>query len=471
MTHRYPTKPILIVDDEPDWISTLKMALQFEGGYDHFVECSDSTKVVDVLSATPCSLVLLDLNMPRLTGMDLLPEIVANFPEVKVLIVSGVSQVQTAFECVKKGAYSYIIKSSELSQIVINVKNALWAQQLEGNNHALQQVLIDDSISESFDSIPTRNEKMRAAFRYCEAIANSTEPILIFGESGVGKELLAQAIHKAHCPTRPFVPLNIAGLDDAMFTDTLFGHSKGAFTGATERRRGLVEEAGDGILFLDEIGSLQLESQTKLLRLLQEKEYLPVGSDRPKKTNAKFLFATNDDLQTLVKKGLFRKDLFYRLSSHQVHLPPLRERREDIPLLIDLFVQQAREVFDKKELSVYADVYRLLNSYPFPGNVRELRAMTYDAVAQAQDGVVDSKAFLAKMKHRDFVPENNNPSSVRSGVIFPSTLPSLQEMNDSLVEEALTRTNGNHREAAELLGITRSALTKRLSKKKKLTPG
>lgn len=462
-----PIKPVLLVDDEQNWLSTLHTVLKVEAGFNNIIECADSRKVIELLREVPCALVLLDLNMPHLSGYDLLPKILAESPTTQVVILSGMNQVDMAVECVKKGAFNYIIKSTELSQLLICIHNALWTQGLAEENLLMRKAFLSDELQrpECFEHIVTQCPKMHTIFRYCEALSLSREPVLVSGESGAGKELVAKALHKLFCPDEPLVSFNVAGLDDNTFSDALFGHVKGAYTGALEARKGLIDKAGKGVVFFDEIGDLSPASQLKLLRLLQEGEFFPLGSDSVRKSKARFVFATNRQLEELVEQGAFRKDLLYRLNSHHIQVPPLRERPKDISLLLDRFVGEASVQMGKEGIVVSREAYRLLQSYPFPGNVRQLRSLVFDAVAQAVEGRITADFFISKISK--VYGEITSPAIAShggAGIVFTGVLPTLKEVNQMVIDEALNRAGGNHRKAAEMLGMTRSALSKRLTK-------
>ena len=299
-----------------------------------------------------------------------------------------------------------------------------------------------------------------------EAISVTSEPILITGETGVGKELIAKALHKLSNREGHFVTTNIAGLDDQMFSDTLFGHKKGAFTNAVEDRPGQIERAAGGSIFLDEIGDLGIQSQIKLLRLLQEKEFYPLGSDAPRFTDSLIILATNKNLAELVNEGKFRKDLYYRLNVHRITPIPLRERIDDIPLLTDFFIEQAAKDFGKEKPAYPPQLATLLSTYHFPGNIRELKSMIYDAVGTHESKVMSLKTFK---KHIDpdhnidveYLNRQNNQK-----VTFGDKLPTLKEVQSELVSEALKRTNNNQSIAADMLGVTRQALNRRLQNNK-----
>jgi DNA-binding NtrC family response regulator len=302
---------------------------------------------------------------------------------------------------------------------------------------------------EAFSEIITNSPAMKSIFQYIEAISLSPQPALITGETGVGKELVARAIHRLSCRTGAFVPVNIAGLDDNVFADTLFGHRKGAFTGADQTRSGLVEQASGGTLFLDEIGDLSLASQVKLLRLSQDGEFFPLGSDVAKRSDARVLVATNQDLEVLQSSGRFRKDLYYRLCAHHIHLPPLRERREDLPLLIDHFLETASQTLGKKK----------------PTPPRELQSMILDAVSSHKSGKLSMQVFKSyiRQKHPTFpIDSKQLPSGQTSLLSFSEQLPTFKQAEQSLLSEAMERAKGNQAIAAQMLGITRQALNKRL---------
>jgi len=307
---------------------------------------------------------------------------------------------------------------------------------------------------------------MIACFRYIEAVAGTGAPILITGETGVGKELVARAIHDVSRPGAPFVALNAAGLDDHTFSDTLFGHRRGAFTGADTPRNGLVREADSGTLFLDESGALPPASQVKLLRLLQEHEYFPLGSDIPQLSDARIVASSNRDLADLVRSGDFRPDLYYRFRTHEVRIPPLRERKEDLPVLLAHFLATSAERLGTKAPTPPDSLIPLLATYDFPGNVRELEAMVFDAVTNHRGGVLSMKIFLEAIEGGR--PGAPRPLSTASDAATPFSemrvIPTLKESADLLVTEALRRSSGNQSLAARLLGITPSALNQRIKK-------
>jgi DNA-binding NtrC family response regulator len=464
----YPLDPVLLVDDEPAWLRSLTILLERTLGINNVLTVQDSREVPAVLASLRVSLVLLDVTMPYSSGEEVLSGIVENFPETPVIIHTGRNEVDIAVRCMKMGAFDYFVKTVEQERLVGGIRRALAMSELKEENRRLKQGLISQELKfpEAFSEVVTANAEMQAAFRYVEAIAGSREPVLITGESGVGKDLIARAIHRLCTPEGPWQAVNVAGLDDNVFSDTLFGHVKGAFTGADQPRSGLIEQAGGGVLFLDEIGDLSPASQVKLLRLLQDGDYFPLGSDRPRKMNVRVVAATNQELETKVASGAFRIDLYYRLKAHHVHLLPLRERRDDIPLLLDHFLEEAAGCLGKQKPTVPAAIFDLLGTYHFPGNVRELRAMIYDAVSQHNSGVLAlrrfDKAIGGQLPPSAATPDANAPAGEL--LSFSARLPTLKQSGDLLVREAMRRANGNQTQAAKLLGISRPALIKRLQK-------
>lgn len=303
---------------------------------------------------------------------------------------------------------------------------------------------------------------MLRIFRYVEMIADSNETILIVGETGTGKELLAEAVHRASGRTDSFVAVNTAGLDDELFSDTLFGHRKGSYTGAVDHREGLIRSAWGGTLFLDEIGSLSAACQIKLLRLVEKGEYLPIGADQPQIARARLVFASNRDLRHLSAKGLFRTDLYYRLHTHELRIPSLRERRCDIKPLFEHFIEEAAAAFNRNAPAVPSNVFDLLRGYRFPGNVRELRSMVFRAVGRHTDGPLSLDAIREMIRQGE---ASLSGADVEPQVVFGGRLPTLGEVAELLIDEALERSDGNQSVAAESLGISRQALNKRLKRR------
>lgn len=462
----YPEFGVLLVDDEASFLRSLSIMLERSGGISNLHRCDDSRQVMEILQQQNIGLVLLDLTMPHLSGQQLLEMITEQHPDIAVIIISGLNQVESAVACLQQGAFDYFVKTSEEGRLIEGVKRAIRMQQMKRENQALSQRILNNSLEhpEVFEAIISRSNQMRALFQYLESVAPSNQPLLICGESGTGKELMARAAHQLSNRNGPLVTVNVAGLDDNVFADTLFGHQRGAFTGAERSRAGLIEEAAGGTLFLDEIGDLSMASQVKLLRLLQEGEYYPLGSDRPKRIRARVIVATHQNLQQQQIDGHFRRDLYYRLCTHKIEIPPLRQRKEDLPLLLDHFLAQAAEEMSKAVPSYSPELPLLLSNYHFPGNLRELRALVFDAVSRHRSHMLSMEVF------RQVIGQDHAPIEVSVDTSQPvsfnseSPLPTLAQMDSLLVEEALRRADNNQSLAARLLGISQPALSKRLKK-------
>jgi DNA-binding NtrC family response regulator len=448
---------VLIVDDEEAVLRTFQLTLQADG-IGRVVTESDSSKTLQRIQDESPAVVLLDLTMPGLSGRDLLPLIRTRFPHVSVVIVTGNAELETAVACMKAGASDYLVKPIDRGKLASTVRTAMQVQELRRENAALARHLFTRTLehAEVFDEIITRDPRMLSLFQYVEAVAFSTHPVLVTGETGTGKELFARAIHQASGRSGEMVTVNAAGLDDTMFSDLLFGHRKGAFTGADQPLRGLVERAAAGTLFLDEIGDLNAASQVKLLRLSESGEYYPLGSDQPRRSDARLVIATNRNLEAAVAHGGFRSDLYFRLATHHVAVPPLRERRQDIPLLVDKFLKDAALELTKPAPKYPNELLVRLRGYDYPGNVRELRSLILDAVGRNRGGdltiVLPGEAALG----------DESAESPQPAVDFAGALPTIQQAIRMLVGEALNRSGGNQTAAAHLLGISQQALSRRL---------
>ncbi|MFT2110785.1 sigma-54-dependent transcriptional regulator [Marinomonas sp. 2405UD68-3] len=465
--NRYPSFGILLVDDEPSFLRSLSIALERGAGYNHIYRCEDSREAMSIIENEPIGLVLLDLTMPHLSGEELLKKIVQEYPAVGVIIISGLNQLETAVHCIRLGAYDYFVKTTEEDRLMEGIRRAVQMQEMRQENQEMRRRFLSDTLErpDVFSKIITQNKGMRSVFQYLESVAGSSQPVLISGESGVGKEQISQAIHTLSNQVGPLVSVNVAGLDDNVFADTLFGHNRGAFTGADRSRSGMIEQAANGTLFLDEIGDLSLTSQVKLLRLLQEGEYYPLGSDRPKRMRARVIVATHQNLEEKLKKGEFRKDLYYRLRIHQIEIPALRKRKDDIPLLLEYFLAEAAAEMGKSKPTIPKELTILLANYAFPGNVRELKALAYDAVSQHQSKILSMDVFRRVIDPNQHVETSNQGHN--SLFKAEQTLPTLQEAGDLLIEEAMHRAQGNQSLASRLLGISQPALSKRLKRKTK----
>lgn len=471
-----PIKPILLIDDEEHFLSTAELVLN-SNRFTNVETCNDSTKVIDLLKEKEYSLIALDINMPGMSGKELLPKILENVPEMIVIVITAINNVENAVECMKLGAFDYLVKPLDDEKLLSSIKRGLNFASVKNENIRLKESLFKDKLEfpEAFSQIITNSNKMRAIFKYIEAIAKTNLPVLVTGETGVGKELIAQAIHEISGREGELISLNVAGVDDNLFSDTLFGHKKGAFSGADIERKGLIEQAEDGSLFLDEIGDLSIESQVKLLRLLQDGKYYPLGSDVAKLSSARIIVATHKILDKMKEDDTFRKDLYYRLQAHHVHIPPLRDRKKDIPILISHFLEQASQELNKKRPKSPKELYTILTNYSFPGNIRELEGLIFDAVSRHTSGILSIESIRKKTigTEKEVKEKNNSPTQLENfsdSIIFTAQFPTFKTAELLMIKEALRRAENNQTIAAQLLGITRRALNNRIQRLKENNP-
>jgi len=457
-------KPILVVDDEPEILMAVDTSLRM-AGFDNIVTISDARDVIRHMERQMPALILLDLNMPHINGGRLLKIIRKTWPRIPVIVLTGTIEVDTAVQCMKIGALDYVVKPVAEDRLVAAVKQALAMDETgeTGKKPLHQDLFAQIKNPAAFRHIITQDRKMHAIFHYVEAIAPSLQPVLICGETGVGKELIGQCIHTLSSRKGRLVVVNVAGLDDNVFSDTLFGHVPGAFTGADKARSGLIEAAAGGTLFLDEIGDLAMTSQVKLLRLLQEGDYLALGSDKTRHSDARIIASTNQDLWALEKQKNFRKDLIYRLSTHTLTLPPLRERLLDLPLLLDRFVCQAAVELEKPIPDIPKTLIEQMETYPFKGNIRELKSMVHDALTRYVKGPMTANLF----KGLDLTKKEDVSEGSAHALETGNGLPTLKQASNILVEKAMEQAGGNQSAAAKILGISQQALSKRLQKTQK----
>lgn len=459
---------ILIIDDEIHATQSMNILLR-SNGYENIICCNDASGAEEIIAGEKIELVLLDLVMPQRSGEEILGSITSSNPEIPVIMVTGTNEVEPAVKCLQKGAADYVLKPIDKNRLLSSVRKALEMARLRRENMRLSQSILSGKLArpEIFSRIITQSPEMNKIFQYCEAVSPSAHPILITGETGTGKELIAGTLHSLSGFPGEFTAVNVAGLDDAVFSDTLFGHSKGAFTGADSARKGLVEKASGGTLFLDEIGDLSHSSQVKLLRLLEQGEYYPVGSDTACRSKARFIFATHKPIDKLKESDQFRKDLYYRLQTHHIHIPPLKQRREDIPALFDYFLEKAAEEAGKNKPAYHKELLTLLSTWHFPGNVRELKGMVYDAVLIHNGKMLSSSIFNERinggMKNID-PPDLSDSGTTPRWLQQLDILPTIKESANLLIEEAMRRSNSNQNVAAKMLGISPQALSQRLKK-------
>jgi DNA-binding NtrC family response regulator len=476
-----PSFCILIVDDE-DYVRESVSAALKSAGITNLVSAAEPIEAMELLAANDVGLVLLDLTMPGITGEEFLARIREEQPGVSVVVITGNRDIEKAVECMRAGAADYLVKPVERERLVSTARRIIENQELVRENEAIKEGLLSgiSQRNSAFAAIATADPRMLQLMAYAEAIAKSAHPVLVTGETGVGKELFSRAVHELSGRKGELVAVNAAGLDDALFADLLFGHRKGAYTGADSDFEGLIDKARNGTLFLDEIGDLSPASQLKLLRVIETGEYFPLGSDLMRRGRARFIVATNRDLDAVVGASHFRRDLYYRLRGHRIRIPPLRERLGDLPLLVERFIASAAAELDVDPPAAPIELYPLLRGYSFPGNVRELQAMVFEAV-NAQVIVGESAGSLPLSVFRDAIGEakegNRGGAASQAGLgaqipsdgprlVFPNPLPSASELTELLFDEALKRAGGNQSIAARLLGVTPQAVSKRLKSRK-----
>ena len=448
--------PVVVVDDDWEMLVIYRMLLLGQG-IEHVVTFHDGSELLPFLRRNKAAVVVLDLSLPNISGQELLHCMAYEFPQLPVIIITALAEVGQAVACMRDGACDYLIKPIRNEQLVAAIDRAREVSGSLEENPYLEG-------AQAFPDIVTQDLQMLRLLKRVQAVSRSRQPVLITGETGVGKELVAEAVHLSGRSGGAFVTLNVAGVDDVAFSDTLFGHRKGAFTGADQARDGLIKKAAGGTLFLDEIGELRESSQIKLLRLIQEHEYLPLGSDTPAASDAHIVVATNCDLKGHLEEGRLREDLYYRLCYHHFHVPPLRERPVDIALLLDHFLARAARDMGKPKPSYPAELPRMLERYRFPGNVRELQAMAYDAVALHERGPLSMAGFREKIADSAASPDCGISEQESVTVTF-NGFPSMREAQALLISEALRIAQGNQGVAATMLGISRQALNNRLRRK------
>lgn len=446
---------ILVVDDERSMREMLCILLEREG-YDA-VEAKNAEDALNLFEASVYDLVISDIQMPGMNGIELLARIKKLSPEVPVLMITAFSTAEQAVDAIKLGAFHYFTKPFNNDEIRALVRNALEKRDLKQENILLKQ---DAHSKDGYCGIIGKSARMRELFGMIQKVAGSLSSVLILGESGTGKELAARAIHMSSArKSKPFVAVNCGAIPETLIESELFGHKKGAFTGAVADRPGLFEQADGGTLFLDEIGELPLLLQTKLLRVLQEREFRRVGDAVVRKTDVRVLTASNRELRDQVSTGGFREDLFYRINVVQIVMPPLRDRVEDIPLLVDHFFRKYCDSAHTGD-TITPNALKMLMTYPFPGNIREL------------ENVVERSLIL----DRQIISENSLPEQVRtvrtvclgSDVTIPeggmSLEPLLEDLEKRYLLKALERTGGAKKKAAELLGMSFRSFRYRLAK-------
>lgn len=448
---------ILVVDDEGRNREFLRELLEVEG-FD--VETAkDGQEAIEILENMDFDLVLTDLKMPRADGLSVLEGLRRINPQTVAIVFTGYGSIDTAVKAVKLGAYDYITKPLKIEEIMLVIQRALEHRKLTLENEMLRRQL---KRKYKFDNIIGDSESMEEVFRLVEKIANTDSTVLIYGESGTGKELIARAIHfNSDRRERPLIPVNCGAIPEELLESELFGHEQGAFTGATRTRIGRFELGNGGTIFLDEIGDMSPALQVKVLRVLQEHEFERVGGMKTIKVDIRVIAATNKDLEKNVAEGKFREDLFYRLNVIPIQLPPLRERRSDIPLLVNHFVEMYNEKNKHNISGVTPEAMDLLMNYDWPGNVRELENMIERIVILKGEGTTEPGDLSEKVltsNSRSVHPRIQIPEN---GISFNTA---VTEFERELILQALNRTNWVKNKAAKLLNLNRTTLVEKMKK-------
>lgn len=448
------TKPshhhsILVADDDATIRTNLGLLLRSEG-YE-VREAVDGSQAAETLAAGGVSLVLLDLKMPGRSGMEILREYEDQLEELPVIVITALGGSAAAIEAMKLGAFDYITKPFDLDEVLFTVRRALTQKALVTQVRALAEPGQQDGAGD--EELVGRTAAMLDVFKAIGRVAATQEAVLILGESGTGKELVANAIHanssRADCP---FIKVNCAALSPTLLESEMFGHERGAFTGAVSRRNGRFEQANGGTLFLDEVGDLDLDLQAKLLRVLQAGQFERVGGNETIHTDVRVISATNHDLPSQVAKGRFREDLFYRLNVVGITLPPLRQRREDIPLLAEHIVRRLAQKYRWPHLTLAPESVQRLTTYSWPGNVRELQNVLARAAIVARGRPILPEDFVSLASS---VAEPQSNSSVSSPLALKDI---LAETERRVIAQALDEAKWNRTQAARVLGISRRQL-------------
>ena len=447
------TGNILIVDDEKGIRDGLKLFLKREGHLMFTAE--DGKDALEILEKNDIDLVISDLRMPHINGDELLAFIKKDYPGVKVIILTGHGTVENAVEAMRNGAYDFLIKPLNLEKLGLIVKRALSQRQLEIDNRLLKKKLNVFS-----KQMIGKSDKMIKISNLIEQVAPSKTSVLILGENGVGKEVIANLIHDfSNRKSNPFIKVHCAALSENLLESELFGHEKGAFTGAIKEKKGRFELANKGTIFLDEIGEISPNIQVKLLRVIQEKSFERVGGEKTINVDVRIIAATNRNLKKEVEEGRFREDLYYRLNVVQITVPPLRERKEDILLMMSSFIQNFSEENDKNIKEITKKAKTALYNYNWPGNVRELKNVLEAAVVLSKDGIIDINDLPPYLKNED---EQGNFLKIK----MPAT---MDEIEKEAIISTLALANGNKSKTAEMLNMNRKTLYAKLNELEILT--
>jgi DNA-binding NtrC family response regulator len=442
---------ILIVEDEPKMRRLLELQLSEEGFQVH--AAPDAEDGLRILNQEKLDLVVTDFKLPGMSGLEFLQAAKRVNADLPVVIMTAYGTVESAVEAMKAGASDYVLKPFSLAELVLIIGKELGTHQLREENRTLREAL---GQRYEYENIVARSEKMQAVLALVERAAPTNATVLLGGESGVGKDLIARAIHQhSQRASGPFIKINSTAIPENLLESELFGYEKGAFTGATSSKAGKFELADKGTLFLDEIGDVPTTIQVKLLRVLQEREFERLGGTKTLKVDVRLIAATNRDLRAALEEGTFREDLYYRLNVVAIDIPPLREHKEDIPLMANFFLKKFARESGKLPIEITPQAMKLLIDFHWPGNVRELENVLERAVILSTGATLDVGDI-----HLDISP-------ARSATGFAQVPPpgvTLDQWEEEAIREALRRANGNKSQAARALGLSRNALRYRLSK-------
>lgn len=445
---------ILIVDDEPAQREVLAGYLKKKGHTVH--EAGSASQALDSLKKRPVEIVLTDFKMPDQSGFELLKEARSLHPEITVVIMTAFGTIEGAVAAIREGAYDYLTKPIDLEELDLLIQRIRERTQLISENRLLKEQLAQKF---SFSGIVSQSAAMEQVLNTAGRVAQSKAPVLIRGESGTGKELIAKAIHfSSPRKDKPFIAVNCAALNESLLESELFGHEKGAFTGAERQHRGRFEIADEGTLFLDEIGDIPLSTQVRLLRVLQEQQFERVGGTQALTVDVRVIAATHKDLESMIKQGSFREDLFYRLNVVSLDIPPLRTRREDIRPLLEHFLDRYVKENKRKKLTCSKEAWERLLRYDYPGNVRELENVVQRAVIRSRGDTIMTDDLPHVLK------EQKAEKAILAGREELSLPERVEQLEKDLVFEALRRSDGNQSKAASELGISERNLRYRLKK-------
>ncbi|NPB09826.1 MAG: sigma-54-dependent Fis family transcriptional regulator [Thermodesulfobacteria bacterium] len=457
---------ILIIEDNPDEALLLQSTLQ-ESGY-HVETAYDGTEGIEKLENSFFDVVITDLAMPKMGGLEVLEYIVENTPETICIILTGHGTIKGAVEAIKKGAYDYLTKPVRKEEITLVLEKALETRRLRRENEYLRRRLWQEW---GYGEIIGKSQPMRQVFSLIEKVADTDSTILILGESGTGKELVARAIHQAsHRRDGPFIPVNCGAIPEELLESELFGHEKGAFTGAIKTRVGRFELAHGGTIFLDEVSEMSPKLQVKLLRVLQERTFERVGGTRPIQVDIRVIAATNRDLEKEVREGRFREDLYYRLNVIPIKLPPLRERREDIPLLIEHFLKRFAKRKNREVTGISREALECLMRHDWPGNVRELENVIERMVILSNNEILaleDVPEYILGKAGSPPLVNVDDFDIPEEGINLPHM---VSEFEKRLILKALEKTGWVKNRAAKLLHINRTTLIEKMKKQKIMNP-